>query len=456
MSSRPAASTPREPTVDDLGPVRRTCDVDPAEYPELSSLGGSLFLRYLPKPVAPTRPEYVVLRQPARDHMSFYGFVTEWNMSWEADHLRADLWDDRWQEVADILELQRLRRLVEAARVPAGFPDAGRPTANVQIVTQVGRSRLSGYMTLYQLLPLRTLERFGLPPLKGGLWLMDPPGNRQTARYYPADVEDRLARAFAHHVWPLLAPGARLGDLAGDEPLALLAHNLDFWVPYVDQVARQRLRDAADWARAEGLHDGFSTPMRGFGAPEEEAALAARIAEARDRLPDGYVLEPPIRGALLWRGEDDAMEATEEVVEAADAGGGLRALIDAVRAHRVEEDFAPRWSYAREDFERRLYRKRDKARVTFVELDDTVPVHGPASEYGAVTADGVPAAAAERLLWQDFFALLDPKERRIVVCLRNGATSLGDVARAMGYANHSPVSKALARIRQKAARRLDL
>jgi hypothetical protein len=50
--------------------------------------------------------------------------------------------------------------------------------------------------------------------------------------------------------------------------------------------------------------------------------------------------------------------------------------------------------------------------------------------------------------------VLDLKERRVVVCLRHGITRLGDIARELGYANHSPISKTLARIRAKAARYL--
>ena len=58
-----------------------------------------------------------------------------------------------------------------------------------------------------------------------------------------------------------------------------------------------------------------------------------------------------------------AAEVVEDVVEAADARGRLRAIIDAVRSNRVEDDFSDRWSYAREDFERKLYHKRNKVRV---------------------------------------------------------------------------------------------
>jgi hypothetical protein len=52
--------------------------------------------------------------------------------------------------------------------------------------------------------------------------------------------------------------------------------------------------------------------------------------------------------------------------------------------------------------------------------------------------------------------LLSTKERRIVVCLKNGVTRVSDISKELGYANHSPVSKDLKQIRIKAERYLDL
>jgi hypothetical protein len=147
-------------------------------------------------------------------------------------------------------------------------------------------------------------------------------------------------------------------------------------------------------------------------------------------------------GGHIWLGEDEAREATGAMIESADKNDRLRALIDAVRSNRVEEDFSARWSYAREDFERKLYRKRNKVRIKFVELNEAEGVVGPESEL------------ADRLIWQDFFALLDAKERQIVVCLTKSATNLTEAAEILGYANHAPVSKALTRIRRKAAQLL--
>jgi len=41
-------------------------------------------------------------------------------------------------------------------------------------------------------------------------------------------------------------------------------------------------------------------------------------------------------------------------------------------------------------------------------------------------------------LWEDFFAVLNAKERQIVMRLRNGVAQVGEIAREIGYANHSP------------------
>lgn len=51
-------------------------------------------------------------------------------------------------------------------------------------------------------------------------------------------------------------------------------------------------------------------------------------------------------GGQLWFGEDDARAAVVETVEAADRTGRLRGILEAVRSHRVEDDFSSHWSYA--------------------------------------------------------------------------------------------------------------
>jgi len=136
-------------------------------------------------------------------------------------------------------------------------------------------------------------------------------------------------------------------------------------------------------------------------------------------------------------GEEDAAEKIVETVEAADETGRLRAILEAVRSHRVADDFSAQWSYAREDFERKLYRKRNKVQVRFVELTDTIPIQGPESEI------------LGKLVTSDFLALLDSQQREIVVLLSSGYRQY-EIAEQLGYANHSPVSKKLTQIRRQA------
>ncbi|MGH7381528.1 MAG: hypothetical protein ACREKR_04770 [Candidatus Methylomirabilales bacterium] len=198
-----------------------------------------------------------------------------------------------------------------------------------------------------------------------------------------------------------------------------MAHSLDYWLPYADRVAQDR--------------------MRSLGRVKVESReQAALLKKARADAPPEFVPARPLFGGSVWEGEVEAWEATRELIETADRHGNLRAILDAIRSHQIEDDFSPRWSFAKEDFERKLYRKRAKVKVTFVELRDTIPVHGPDAE------------VEENLLWQDFLAILNLKERRIVVCLRSGVTKVAEIAALLGYANHSPVSKALRQIRQKA------
>jgi hypothetical protein len=270
---------------------------------------------------------------------------------------------------------------------------------------------------LYHLLDRSTCERFGLPLLHAGQW---PFGINSVdiTRYVPEDFERRLARAWAATVWPHLSSGSGLAAFNRDDPIRLFAHNLDYWIPPVTEVIQETLRE--------------------LPVVVGEGGLPAEIP-----LTDGSVLEGavpgwPRMGGDLWRGEVDAATFVELTVEQADATGRLRGILDAVRSNRVADDFSARWSYAREDFERKLYRKRNKISVRFVELDETIPVQGPETE------------VENRMVFADFMALLDERERQIVVLLSSGHTTLSDIAEQMGYANHSPISKRLARIRRKA------
>lgn len=94
----------------------------------------------------------------------------------------------------------------------------------------------------------------------------------------------------------------------------------------------------------------------------------------------------PRKGGYVWAGEEDAADAVAQTVEAADHHGRLRDILDAVRSNRSEEDFSEKWTHAREDFERRLYRKRSKVKVRFIELTDNIPVQGPETAWPPATS----------------------------------------------------------------------
>lgn len=157
----------------------------------------------------------------------------------------------------------------------------------------------------------------------------------------------------------------------------------------------------------------------------------------------GAVTGHPRMGGTVWVGEEEAGWVVEETVERADRTGRLRDIMDAVRSHRIEDDFSDHWSYAREDFERKLHGKRRKAKVTFVEVPDTVAVQGPESE------------VVGNLITNDFMAMLDARNQQIVILLTSGLTSKTEIADILGYANHSAVSKRLAHIRAAAERFFD-
>jgi hypothetical protein len=377
---------------------------DPAEvtaetYPSLRNISVGFMVKRVARALEPAPPEYVTL--PLEGGISDAGHlvaVAKWNLLWESAQFR--------------------RRYFDEAELPAEVAQiADQGDVNVTFVPRTA-TRYYEYAPLYHLLSRSQAERHGLPLVRAGIWPYTANIDRPD-RYLPADFGVRLGAAWASAIWRHLSPGSPLSAFSRSEPIRLLAHNLDFWIPPVTATMEESLR--------------------GFPVVGEEPV----------RLIDGGILEGAIAanprcGGTLWHGESWAAEVVGEVVQAADADGRLRAILDAVRSNRVHDDFSDRWSYAREDFERKLYHKRNKVRVRFVELTDTIPVQGPETE-----VEG-------NLVVGDFLALLDPRERQIVVLLRSGYTKLGEVASILGYKTHSPVSKYLARIRRQAAEYFDV
>jgi hypothetical protein len=376
-------------------------------FPELSTLSAAFFFDFVPVAKQPERPELVFIPTSDETRLERLGTMASWNFLWEAGQFRKEA----FQNFRMAQESPSLSKWIESL-----------PDSNAYLIPETP-SKYDAYAPLFHLLPKTLLDRFGLPALKRPLWpTNDVSWNR---RLMPQDFEPRLSQAFAALVWRRLDSGSGLRAFSDSDPLKLLSHSLDFWLPYALIVLEDLMRD---FERCD---------------PENERQTSL-LAQARQEDFVEVVIDRPRKGGTLWIGEEDANDVTDLIVEAADQHGKLHALVDAVRSHRVADDFSPLWSHAREDFERKLYSKRSKVKVSFVEFSDTLPVHSARSEY------------TDDLLWQDFMSFLDPKERHIVVALRSGTTKLGDIASTLGYANHSPVSKALEKIRKKAAALLNL
>ena len=380
----------------------------PESFPELLSFPAGAIYRFLPIPdEPPPPPEYVFVSKPnlPRGDTDWlkHNFVFEWNMTWDAGTARANMFRRK--------------------DVPRDLNWVLKADANIRLVYRGQMHNYDAYSPLYHLLPRKTLDLFGLPCLKRSSWPMLR-DEHLLENILPNDFDCRLADALAYHLWPRLNSRGMPSAYSKKDPIRVLAHNLDFWMPYLDLVAQYR--------------------ALAFGREEfEDAKQRAVYSKYKDKMPKGLKIKRPLYAGSLWIGEDEANAATDEMIKLADSHGNLRGIIDSIKSNRIEDDFSDRWSFEREDFERKLYSKRNKVKVSFVQLDETIPVHGPQAE------------VHESLLWEDFMAFLNHKERQVVVCLRNGTTKLGEIASRLGYESHSPISKQLRRIRMKAKRFLE-
>jgi len=371
-------------------------EIDPNLYPRMSNMSAGFLYRAIALADTPEPTEYVTIPMNSRS-IKLQVAVSRWNLLWESAQFRRRFFDEE--------DLPKsLWRFAELGDV------------NVQFVPRT-RSRYFEYAVFAHLLPKSTLERFGLPLLRAGQWpfladLVEPDA------LLPQDFAERLSRAWAWTIWPSLMSGSSISAFSPGDPLRILSHQLDFWLPAVTEVIQSRLKDFP--AVENGIEPSPITLIDGS-------------------ILDGATASNPRMGGDVWTGESEAANVRAETIEMADRTGRLREIIDAVKSNRVEDDFSDRWSFAKEDFERKLYNKRSKVKVRFVELTETSIVQSGQSEY------------LDDLATNEFLSILDPTNRQIVVLLNSGVTKKTEIAKMLGYANHSPVSKRLAKIRLSAA-----
>lgn len=398
---------------DDLAPME---ELTPELHPRVGTFPGLLY-SYVPvlKDLPPT--EYVRLPpgcfEATKDLAAEFVealFCTEWNMAWEAGPIREQMFERQIPEKLNWVHQH--------------------PSRNFAFVPSTGPARYSEFSPLYNLLPYRILQRVGLPAMRCGLWPgLDVQRMRRHDRFdaLPGDWTRRLGDGLAQLLWPMLypRPASPLSAFSKHDSIRLLAHNVDFWLPHIDALLQEMMRE------------GFSRLEAKESELERMAELNRMAEESRRQGGPEVTFMPGLYGGAIWCGEEEAMDVASRLVETADRDGRLRAVLDALESNRVEDDFSERWSPAKEDFERKLFRKRSKVKVSFVELDDTIPVHAPEAQVD------------ENLFWEDFLAVVRPKEREVLVLLRAGHTQ-SEIAERLGYANHSPVSKALKRLAEQA------
>ena len=380
-------------------------ELDPEHYPVLRNLSSAFIYDLLPVPESRKNPEFVYVKEFTKDRwLEINNFIVQWNNVWEQAHLRLDILYDQIPE-----ELNWIK---------------DHEDSNIYLLPHHKHSNYYAFQHILNLIPSKTRLKHGLPLFKRGNWPSEL-DNWYLNSILPKDFDDKLSKAFAFHIWPLLNKSSKMNAFSSNDPLLLLSHNLNYWMPYLHQIIESKLSEL---------------PRVKFDDDKQRK----KCNELQKKMPEGITVARPRMGGMIWYGEQDAWDVTKQLIEYADNKGNLRAIIEAVRSNRIKDDFSEKWSYTKEDFERKIYHKRNKTKVTFVELDDTHPVFAPTSEIHG------------NLVWEDFIALLDQKEKRIVICLKNGITELTKISEVLGYANHSPVSKSMARIRNKAKQYLDI
>lgn len=140
----------------------------PEEHPSLYNISAGMMFAGVVRPLQPELPDYVAIEMD-RPTLELCGQVGMWNLLWEAAQFRRRFFDE-----GDIPE--PIARIADLGDI------------NTILVPRT-RSRYFEYVSLFHLLPMATLDRFGLRLLRRGQWpFMADNGN--VDRYLPTDFGD--------------------------------------------------------------------------------------------------------------------------------------------------------------------------------------------------------------------------------------------------------------------------
>lgn len=316
---------------------------DPEEFPTMRALSAGLlfFRRVAVYQGAPLPLEFISFQMPRgcscdEEGANVLWKVTEWNAQWEAGPYRTCDTDDLPPTLSFLRDLEAVGTA---------------PTSDIVLIPREHDNIYHRWAPLYHLLSHRSLVSAGLPLIHRGIWpVMGAAWGHTLIR---PSQSGALERAVAQHLWShgLGKAKAPLAAFSKNDSLRLLCHDLSFWRSHFESLMRKYGNQRGRIKRDEG--------------DIEPESFASTHPDLR--------FEMPRLGTELWTGEAEASEVTRDLIELADQRGRLRSVMDAIRSNRVEEDFSKRWSSEREDFERKLYRKRNRVKVSFVEFDDSIP-----------------------------------------------------------------------------------
>ncbi len=369
------------------------------DYPRCFNVSTAMFYDQIPTPKSRKSPEFVFLKNHYNGQRDIEKELTiaDWNNVWEVGQLRTSFFWDRLPKTLDWLRSY--------------------DTENIYLVPEDDIYPYATYCPLIHLLPFRTRKKFGIPQLKAGKWPYGlSTGFHIYKNLFKGSFKENLSKAFANHIWPILNKQSKISSFSKDDPIVILSHNLKFWLPH--------------------LYSTIEDELRNFGRVKiKSEGQKQKIQLLQEQYPEIDV-KVPLLGGDIWRGEHEAWDITRKVIEKADENGQLTNLFDAIKSNRIKDDFSDKWSYAKEDFERRLYKKRNKYKINFVEIESAIPIHSNTSEI------------LENEIWDDFLSILNHKERNILICLRKGITKHKEISEILGYKNHSPVTKSISKIRR--------
>lgn len=348
------------------------------------------------------------------------------------------------QEMRDELAIGDWNRRYEAgflrdaetmARVEQWLPRiAQERNPNIALVPRVeGFSEL--HSMLVSVLPDGIAARHGLRKIRSefgltpaGLHLFDAAMSDEAYRDALRRYATAARKAFEEYIWTWMT-GSKRAQRSHfhhkTSSLRLLAGDVTFWMTRLYGIARKR--------RAT-----FGLVTHEDPRWEPLATLTKRL---HDELPPEdrtkYRLQRPRLGGELWNAEDERERASilDELVRGEE--DSLAPVIQLLIEQPTHEDFSDRYSWIKEDFERSFYSKRAKVKITMIETIDECPVW----------IDGE-SAANERLVLRDLFAAVNPKDRRILLALRQGRT-VAEIAADHNYKGHAHISRRVKEIQAR-------